>query len=238
MKKTLLLLSLFVAGIIGMQAQCTITPGCSTAASGYCTTPAGGSSLPNATEQVAYSTVIQVSIGTSFSGATINNGTVTSVTGLPSGLSYSLNPSSGVINGGSNGCMLIAGTPATGSAGTYSVTANVTANTSFGPFPATIVWTLTVSAATTGINKLAGNNELSIYPNPASTSFQVSLPGSGEAVLSIKMFDMVGKEITPLLISQKGDKAIIEAGSLNDGLYFISVSGGGQSIIQKVVVQH
>src|ERR1700752_830514 len=106
MKKSLLFISLFMSGFIYLNAQCTITPGCS-ATSGYCTTPAMGTNLPNATELAGYSTTIQVTLGTTVSGITINNATVTSVTGLPAGLSYSLNPTNGVIAGGASGCVLI-----------------------------------------------------------------------------------------------------------------------------------
>ncbi|HWY37390.1 MAG TPA: T9SS type A sorting domain-containing protein [Bacteroidia bacterium] len=230
MKKALLFLSLFVAGMTGIQAQCTITPSC-TVTSGYCSTPAAGSSLPNATELVAYSTVIQVTIGTTYSVATINNATVTAVTGLPSGLSYSLNPTSGVINGGSSGCMLISGTPAAGSAGTYSVTANVTANTSFGPFPTTIVWTLTVSAAAGIVDLSANPSNLVIVPNPAKSEVNLT---SDFHFQTIRVFDALGN----LSMTQEVNgayKALLDLGKLNAGIYFLQVTDGNKIVTRKFI---
>jgi len=176
MKKSLLLLSLFTVVVLGLKAQCTIAPTC-TVTTGYCSTPAANSSLPAATEMIAYSTTIQVSVGTSYSVATITNATVTSVSGLPAGLTYSLNPSTGVIAGGGNGCMLISGTPATGSGGSYTVTANVSVNTNFGVFPATLTWKLTVNWPA-GIANYSTNNAaiLLIAPNRNECISRFSFP--------------------------------------------------------------
>ena len=95
-----------------------------------------------------------------------------------------------------------------------------------------------VKSSAAGIEQVTGSkNQVTVYPNPASTTLQVSIPGSSGGALTIKMFDIVGNEISPLLISQKAENATIEAGSLSNGVYFISVIGGGQSIVQKVIVQ-
>jgi hypothetical protein len=232
MKKSLFFLSLFVAAIINIKAQCTITPGCSTAATGYCSTPASGTSLPNATELAAYSTVIQLSIGTSLSGVTINNGTLTSVTGLPTGLSYSLNPTNGVISAGGNGCMLIAGTPASGSAGSYTVTGNVTANTSFGAFPTTITWPLTVDAATTGIANFSANtSNMLLAPNPVKSELSLTADFHFQKV---RIFDALGnvsltQEVTGV------DKVTLDLNKLNSGIYFIQIADGNKIVTRKFI---
>jgi hypothetical protein len=231
MKKSLFFLSLFVAAMINLKAQCTITPGCS-ATAGYCSTPAAGTSLPNATELVAYSTVIQVSIGTTFSGVTITNGTVTSVTGLPSGLSYSLNPSSGVIAAGSNGCMLITGTPASGSAGTYSVVANVTANTSFGAFPTTIGWPLTVDA-TTGIANVSAStsSNMLLAPNPVKSELSLTADFHFQKV---RVFDALGN--VSLIQEVNGvDKVTLDLYHLNSGIYFVQITDGNKVVTRKFI---
>jgi hypothetical protein len=231
MKKALLFLSLFVAGMTSLQAQCTITPSCSVTTGAYCSTPATGSSLPNATELVAYNTVIQVTLGTMIGPATINSATVTSVTGLPSGLSYSINPSSGVINGGSSACMLITGTPATGSAGTYSVTANVTVNTSFGSQPTTLVWTLTVSASTGIANVYANETNLMIVPNPAKSELNLTADFHFQ---KIRVFDALGN----LSLAQEVNgvyKTTLDLGKLNSGIYFVQVTDGNKVVTRKFI---
>ena len=114
MKKQLLLLATIIIGFSSANAQCTPTSSCipDPATTGYCTTPAEGANLPNATANTPYTTVIQVSVGTSAGGgfATITDVTIGSVT-LPNGLSYTTNPSNGVIPGGTNACIEITGTP-------------------------------------------------------------------------------------------------------------------------------
>lgn len=230
MKKTLLLLSLFVAGTFGVKAQCTITPGC-TVTNGYCSTPAAGSSLPNAFVLVAYSTVIQISIGTTVGPATINSATLTSISGLPTGLSYSTNPTNGVIMGGSNGCVLIAGTPASGSAGTYTVTANVTVNTNLGSSPTTLIWTLTV-AASSGISQLNSNSgNMAIIPNPVVSNMTIN---ADFQFLTARVLDGQGN----LALSQSAmgaSSTSIDVTKLNSGIYFLQLSDGIKVVTRKFI---
>src|SRR6185503_13777604 len=143
----------------------------------------------NATEMTAYSTTIQVSVGTSYSVATITDATVTSVSGLPTGLAATYNPSNGVIAGGSSGCILISGTPAMSTAGSYTVTANVSVNTNFGVFPTTLTWNLTVDAMA-GIGYFtAPSANLFLAPNPAKTELTVAADFHFQAV---RVYDALG----------------------------------------------
>jgi hypothetical protein len=235
MKKSLSIKSLFIilfmSGIVYAQAQCTISPGCSTGTSGYCTTPATGTSLPNATEQMGYNTTIQVSLGTSVGGvATITDATVTSVSGLPTGVSYSLNPTNGVIAGGSDGCLLITGTPAAGTAGSYTVTANITANTSFGAIPQTATWLLTVDAAT-GINQFsAAAANMRIMPNPASNHITVNTNVLTDNS-NIQVTDMLGNNLMQTNLQQ--GKATLDISNLQQGVYFIIVNKRIQKFIKQ-----
>jgi len=228
MKKIILLLSLCV--VMGVKAQCTITPCVVTA--GYCSTPAANSSLPPATEQTAYSTTIQVTMGTSYSVATISSATVTSVSGLPAGLSYSLNPSSGVIAAGGSGCALITGTPATGSAGTYTVTANVSVNTNFGTFPATITWNLTVSGPA-GIASFSNNNGASLLlaPNPAKAEMNVTADFHFQ---KIRVYDALGNLALTQDVNGE-NKATIMVDKLNSGFYFLQVTDGNNVVTRKFI---
>lgn len=217
--------------VLGLKAQCTITPGC-TVTSGYCSTPAANSSLPNAMEQAAYSTTIQVSVGTTYSVATITDATVTSVSGLPTGLSYSLNPTNGVITGGGSGCMLIAGTPAAGTAGAYTVTANVSVNTNFGVFPTTITWNLTVDAATTGIAGFTANAAtLLIAPNPAKTEVNVAADFNFETV---RVFDALGNVALVQRVNGE-NKTTLAIDKLNAGFYFVQVAAGSKVATRKFI---
>ncbi|HXU27040.1 MAG TPA: T9SS type A sorting domain-containing protein [Bacteroidia bacterium] len=230
MKKSLLLLSLFTVMVLGVKAQCTIAPTCSVT-TGYCSTPAVGSALPNATEMTAYSTTIQVSVGTSYSVATITDATVTSVSGLPTGLAATYNPSNGVIAGGSSGCILISGTPAMSTAGSYTVTANVSVNTNFGVFPTTLTWNLTVDAMA-GIGYFtAPSANLFLAPNPAKTELTVAADFHFQAV---RVYDALGN----LVLTQNANgasKATVMVDGLNAGFYFLQVTDGNKVATRKFI---
>ena len=233
MKKLLLFSALLIGGISQLTAQCVITPGCTSAnTNGYCTTPATATPLPNASESTPYSTTIQVTIGTSAFGgaATITDATVTAVTGLPAGLSYSLNPTNGYIVGGGSGCVLISGTPSTGSAGSYTVTASLTANTSFGPITASGTWPLTVTG-TAGVKTITEASVFFITPNPATSELFVSSPSHFGKV---QIMDALGKTV----ITHDANYAAqitINISSLSKGVYFLQVSDGTNLTTRKFI---
>jgi hypothetical protein len=232
MKKILLFAALLISGITQLNAQCTIVPSCSIGLTGYCTSPATATPLPNASENTAYNTTIQVSIGTSALGglATITDATVTSVTGLPAGLSYSLNPLGGVITGGSDACLLITGTPSTGSAGTYTVTANISVNTSFGALPGTGTWPLTVTGPT-GIKANTVSTEFFISPNPASSELVIT---STSHFGKVQIIDALGK----IVIAHDANYALqtsINVSNLSKGVYFLQINDGDKTITRKFI---
>ncbi|MDF2448168.1 MAG: hypothetical protein K0R26_672 [Bacteroidota bacterium] len=231
MKKTLLLAALLISGMSQLIAQCTITPGCAIGSAGYCTTPATATPLPNGTVLNSYNTTIQVSIGTSAFGgaATITNATVTSVSGLPAGLTYAVNPSNGVINGGGNGCILISGTPASGSAGNYTVAANIIANTNFGPVPASGTWPLTIDMTTS--LKEHSKASFVIAPNPASSQLVIS---ADFHFGKIQVIDALGK----IVISNDANytsQATLDVQNLSSGVYFIQINDSKSLLTRKFI---
>lgn len=128
MKKILLFTAVCICSLINSYAQCTIDPAI-TEPGIY---PDTLTNLPPAFEGVSYQTVIQIRVLTdttvSQGNVTVTNITVNSVTGMPAAFTYSCNPSGCVFPGGGNGCVLLFGTPAIGSAGTYIITINSTLN--------------------------------------------------------------------------------------------------------------
>ncbi|MFI5151467.1 MAG: T9SS type A sorting domain-containing protein [Bacteroidia bacterium] len=187
--------------------------------------------MPAATEQAVYSTVIQLTLGTVAGPATINNGTITSVTGLPTGLSASWNPGSGVINAGASGCIHISGTPAVGSSGTYTVTANVTVSTNLGSSPTTLTWSLTVSAATGIFEQSAPAPTLVITPNPAKSEVNLT---SGFHFQTIRIFDVLGN----IALSQQVNgayKTTVDVGTLSPGIYFLQITDGNTMATRKFI---
>jgi hypothetical protein len=234
MKKTLLLAAVLLSSLSQLSAQCTIVPGCSTAATGYCSTPSNGANLPNAMVSSAYSTTIQVSIASAFGGVTVSSANITSVTGLPTGLSYSVNPTSGVIVGGSNGCIRIAGTPAVGTTGTYTVVANATIASPLGPVipPVSMNWILTVNPPlSTGITASNLASNFYIAPNPVSSELFIS---NDTHLGKVAVIDALGK-IVLSLDANYSNQTTINVNSLIKGVYFIQANDGERIITKKFI---
>lgn len=230
MKHILFLVVLFV-GMEQLSAQCSITPSCTLTGGGYCSDPAYGNNLPNATEQVSYNSTIQISVASSFSNVIVDSMEVISVAGLPLGLSYSINPTSGIIHGGSNGCILIAGTPAAGSAGTYTVMANMNAyvNVTPNPVPGTVIWNLTVSTPAGIANVTANTANLVIAPNPAGSEINLT---ANFHFQKVGIFDALGN----LILLQDGNSAYqarIDISKLTAGFYFAKICDEDKIIIRK-----
>lgn len=214
-------------------AQCTITPGCSVTASGYCTTPPTSTNLPGATVSTTYTTVIQVSVGTTAGPATINSATVTSVTGMPTGLTYSTNPTNGVINGGSNGCILFTGTPGAATAGSYTITVNLSVSTNFGTQPASASWYLTVNpSTTTGIKTEVMNPALLVMsPNPAKSELNVAADFN---IGKMQIIDALGKVVLQQ-DANYANQTVIDLHQLNSGIYFLQINDGSRVISRKFI---
>ena len=198
--------------------------------SGYCTTPAPGWALPNGVELTPYSQSIQVSIGTSIQTTlTITDATIT-LSGLPSGLSYSTNPSSGVINAGTDGCILISGTPALGSAGSFSGTLSVkTTSGMFLVLP--LWWQLTIATGTSSIINHTENFNFFIAPNPALTELTIS---STSHFKTVQIMDALGKIVLTHQVNYTPQTSI-NISSLNKGVYFLQVNDGAHLSTKKFI---
>jgi len=229
MKKQLLLLATIMIGYSSANAQCTITSSCTPdlATTGYCTTPADGTDLPNGEEGTAYSTVIQVSVGPSAGGGFV---TITSVdildVILPAGLTYSVNPTNNTIAGGSNGCIEISGTP-TVDVVDFSVDVEISANTSLGAVPYTISYNLTIDASTANLTEL-NTPELSLFPNPAEDKLTVSV----KEPTSIKVTNVLG---TVVLEERINSSKTMNVSGLKNGIYFVTntVTGRSTKFVKK-----
>ncbi|MBA4241295.1 MAG: hypothetical protein C0448_11250 [Sphingobacteriaceae bacterium] len=229
MKKTLLFAALLLGGLSQLNAQCVIGAACTPSAQGYCTVPAENTNLPNGTANVAYSSDIQFTLGTSVGGfATITDATILSVTGLPSGFAYTTNPTNGNFPGGSSACMQITGTTAT--AGTYSVAASFSVNTSFAPTTQTLTWYLTIDAAT-GIQSYSQSSNMFVSPNPVSSELVIS---SASHIGKIQIIDALGK-LVMTADANYSTQTKIQVGDLAKGVYFIQVSDGANLTTRKFI---
>ncbi|MBC8048380.1 MAG: T9SS type A sorting domain-containing protein [Fimbriimonadaceae bacterium] len=113
--------------LISYAQPCTVDASCT---SGIC--PDSITNLPVTADNVtSYSTTVTVVVpkDTTDSGFTLKykNITLNSVSGLPPGFTYTCNPATCVFPGNAKSCIKISGNPSTAGAGTYNITAYVTA---------------------------------------------------------------------------------------------------------------
>ncbi len=246
MKKTLPLLLMVSFALIIRLGYSQCVPNTSITVPGIY--PDSATGLASGTVGVAYTEVIQAKVltDTSLNGlpVVITNITVTSVTGLPPGLTYSCTPASCVFPGGSNGCMLISGTPTT--AGVYPLTVVLTANgTIFGipvpPQSSTLGYYSITIDSPTGIasgGTKAGFKLLPAFPNPATGYADVSFttPVAGDFV--VKLFNVLGSEVLRQNVrGQAGmNTSRLNLSGINAGVYMLSISHGSNVLTRRLIV--
>lgn len=236
MKKLLLQIAFLITissfSIKGTNAQCV--PDASIKSSGVFP-----SSLPAATPNVAYSQVLQFYItkDTIFNylgqniNATIDSLFITGVKGMPDGFTYTCHNANCGIKGGSNGCVTLTGTATTAMKNTnYPMVVMLkikgTANTILGPISQTIVdsnskYAIYVQGPSNVIN-LKGNNEISLFPNPAKDKLEINLSGTFSQDTEVAIIDINGREL--IKKSFNSVKNEIEISGLTRGVYFVKLA--------------
>lgn len=156
--------------------------------------------------------------------ATICTSTTNSITLNASGLSsYSWTPSSSL--SANTGSSVIASPTVTT---TYIVTGydGSTCKTST---------SLTVTVSTcTGIDNIANNTAISVYPNPSNGLVTISAPLANETT-TLYITDMIGKEVFKADV--KDANMNLDLTNLQKGLYMLSIVNGKNKQVQKLVIQ-
>ncbi len=79
---------------------------------------------------------------------------------------------------------------------------------------------LAVNEASTGIAGLSLENQVEIYPNPANSVVNITVPVRSE----IRIIDITGQEV--LAIEEASEKDAIDVSFLSRGIYFVRISSG------------
>lgn len=234
MKKILLSASVVIAGLFQLNAQCVIAPSCTPdPQKGYCASPSASTNLPGGVPNVAYSTNIQFSLGTTaFNGAiAINGATITSTSGLPGGLSATYNPTNGIVASGGNACLQISGTP-TVSTGSYTFSATFVVSTAAGNQTVTASWYLPINANSTGIASLTQQpNVLVMSPNPAKSELNITTDLS---ISKLVVIDALGKVVISHDVNY-ANQVTLDIRGLEKGLYFLQANDGSKMITKKFI---
>jgi hypothetical protein len=93
--------------------------------------------------------------------------------------------------------------------------------------------TVTVSA-----NNDATTNAFEVYPNPFNHALQVEFISSTQTSVMVSLFDISGRNIMNKNIQAESGLNVFELkdlSSLDDGIYFISITQNGVSTVQKII---
>jgi hypothetical protein len=90
-----------------------------------------------------------------------------------------------------------------------------------------------------GVNEVASNNGLKVYPNPANASTTVAVEVANASEVVITIADLAGKVVyTNNLGTVKGTQKVnVNTEALNSGVYMVNVSVNGTVSTQKLVVR-
>ncbi len=87
---------------------------------------------------------------------------------------------------------------------------------------------------TTGIEEISSNNSISIFPNPATSSFTLQLKAQVRDA-EVAIYDVLGKEM--MRNKMTGTSMEIEKGNMPSGVYFIKVWNNDWQRVEKIVVE-
>lgn len=260
MKKTLLLLTLFVGTILGASAQCT--PDITHFTAGTYVYPA---SLDTAVVGVAYpagqfiSIVVPDSLPLSDFGITFITGYVhidsvkfNTISGYPTGITSVSNPALGTtwLKSGQFACALFSGTT-TATPGPYPLTitgagcghfiySGTPHDSCFPAFNMTSAfpYKLNVKAAPNGISVVAAGLDLNIFPNPNQGNFTVTISSATTVNGTLSVVDQLGRVLHTQNVDVAGTKQIpLELSNIAPGAYLLEINAGGARSVKQFIVK-
>ena len=85
-----------------------------------------------------------------------------------------------------------------------------------------------------GVNDNAFNNDISVYPNPANTFFEIKNNGNQELTFA-KIFDLNGRLIRTIDLTQSSSN--INVSNLANGLYFLEINSLNASTTERLIIK-
>ena len=210
--------------------------------------------IATGTVSVPYSQVIQYHMVKDtqilFSGnlvtATVDTLKITSMSGLPSGLTYGCHNSNCQILGGKTGCAKIYGTPTV--SGTFPLNIKLEIDGHITLIGSPINLTLTdsivkysiVVSGNTGTYEIVKTNQLSltVYPNPTTNELNIIAQNDIQADAKLVICDVQGKIISEENKNiRPGNNAWnINVSNYPNGLYFVKLIAGDRVQSSKVMI--
>lgn len=82
-------------------------------------------------------------------------------------------------------------------------------------------------------NPITSEENIKIYPNPASTYLTIEMQNSDEVIQKVVLYNMFGQ----MVITSKSKPQYIDVQSLSNGFYTIVIQTNSQHIIKKVLIE-
>ncbi|MDB5284579.1 MAG: domain proteinfibronectin type protein [Bacteroidota bacterium] len=217
-------------------------------------------SLPCIERGLPYSNSIQINMPGAFDGLiTLDSLVITSITGLPNGITYATNPASNVYYGNTSGCILFSGTTNDTAAGYelyfegYAVVSSPNSGTHTlsltqlaqlnGPVPEFQLNVINQSdschpEALTGIKNLASNINWSISPNPNNGVFELKLDAGNKTSGEIVVTDISGRVAYSQKLETTGFyQTTFNLSTLSKGLYLLQLRTEEGIASKKISIQ-
>lgn len=96
--------------------------------------------------------------------------------------------------------------------------------------------TLTFSTVA-GVQDAAKVENLVVYPVPASNNITISNQ-AGLLIDTVRIFDINARLIKELSPASKDETTVIDVASLDNGTYFVEITGNGNKTVKKIQVKH
>jgi Zn-dependent metalloprotease len=78
-----------------------------------------------------------------------------------------------------------------------------------------------------------------IYPNPASEAIYIEAPLNGSNVINLQVYSVIGKLVYQETYTNNGQAHLVNvSGIAADGIYFIKLQSGAESITRKITLSH
>lgn len=182
----------------------------------------------------------------------IDSITLTTVTGLPNGFTYSCDPPSCGFPGGTTKCAELYSTvnPTLSDIGVYNIVFETTSYASNVPFLGTFqqddiidyYYLNIVDNTTFTINQydVSSFDLLDVYPNPASTNTKIQfICGSTDDII-LNIYNLLGEvKETFIIKSIVGVNTInLSLSSFQNGLYLYSINNGNQVLTKRMIVSN
>lgn len=172
----------------------------------------------------------------------ISNITISGVTGLPPGLTYACNPATCCFPGGSNGCLLLSGTPSV--AGSFNINVDLTINgTIFGvaiPAVAQSIDYYVINIGTVGLPGDLSSIKFDLLRDARSciklSDVTFTSPIGGD--FTVKLYNMIGKEVFKQTVrGMAGSNTMrILLDEYTPGVYMLSLENGNAVVTKRMIV--